>query len=77
VSIPTETDGSVDASAGLEAFAASRACFASIEGWLAGHDSSGLEHGELEQQLDVRGRELLRFHCRSEHGIGPPPHEVE
>jgi hypothetical protein len=63
VSIPTGTDGSddSDASAGLEAFVAARACFATIEGWLAGQDSSALEHGELEQQLDVRGRELLRL----------------
>jgi len=61
VSIPTRTDGSADASAGLEAFAAARACFATIEGWLVGQDSSGLEHGEMEQQLDARGRELLRL----------------
>ena len=61
MSIPTGTDGSLDASAALEAFAAARACFATIEGWLAGQDSSALEHGELEQQLDVRGRELLRL----------------
>jgi len=63
VSIPAGTDrwdGS-DASAGLEAFASTRACFATIEGWLAGQDSSALEHGELEQQLDTRGRELLRL----------------
>lgn len=50
-----------DASVGLEAFAAARACFATIETWLAGQDSSGLEHAELEQQLDTRGRELLRL----------------
>ncbi len=50
-----------DASAGLEAFAAARDCFATIKGWLAGQDSSDLEHAELEQQLDTRGRELLRL----------------
>src|SRR5674476_1269020 len=64
VSIPrTATDGSdaSDASAALEAFSAARACFATIEGWLAGPASDGLEHGELEQQLDTRGRELLRL----------------
>ena len=64
MSIPTGAGGSAGRSAdasGLEAFAAARACFATIEGWLAGQDSSGLEHGELEQQLDVRGRELLRL----------------
>ena len=63
MSIPTGTDrwdGS-DASPGLEAFAPARACFATIAGWLAGQDSSALGHGELEQQLDARGRELLRL----------------
>jgi len=62
VSIPrTTTDGpdASDPSAALEAFSAARACFATIEGWLAGPASDGLEHGELEQQLDTRGRELL------------------
>ena len=61
--IPTATDGSdgSDASADLEDFAAARACFATIESWLAGPDSSGLDHAELEQQLDTRGRELLRL----------------
>ncbi len=42
------------------AFAASQDCFGSIQGWLDGADSSGLDHGELEAQLDTRGRELLR-----------------
>jgi hypothetical protein len=46
---------------GLAAFAAAEACFATIEDWLAGGDSRGLEHAELEQQLEVRGRELLRL----------------
>ena len=65
MSIPrTTTDGSdaSDTSAALEAFSAARACFATIEGWLAGPASDGLEHSELEQQqLDTRGRELLRL----------------
>jgi len=62
VSTPTadRSDGP-DASVGLEAFAAARACFATIETWLTGQDSSGLEHAELEQQPDTRGRELLRL----------------
>lgn len=47
--------------AGPVAFAASEACFAAIEDWLDGEDSNGLEHAELEQQLEVRGRELLRL----------------
>jgi len=42
------------------AFAQSRECFAELEEWLASEDAAGLQHGELEEQLDVRGRELLR-----------------
>ena len=42
------------------AFAESRECFAELEEWLASEDAAGLQHGELEEQLDVRGRELLR-----------------
>ena len=41
------------------AFAQSRECYAELEEWLAS-DAAGLQHGELEEQLDVRGRELLR-----------------
>ena len=41
------------------AFAQSRECYAELEVWLAS-DAAGLQHGELEEQLDVRGRELLR-----------------
>jgi hypothetical protein len=43
-----------------EAFAESRKCFRELEDWLASEDTAGLQHGELEEQLDVRGRELLR-----------------
>ena len=42
------------------AFAQSGECFAELERWLASEDAAGLQHGELEEQLDVRGRELLR-----------------
>jgi len=42
------------------AFAQSRECFSELEEWLASEDAAGLQHGELEEQLDVRGRELLR-----------------
>src|SRR5207237_9949181 len=35
-------------------------CFGELEDWLASEDAAGLQHGELEEQLDVRGRELLR-----------------
>ena len=42
------------------AFAESRKCFAELEDWLASEEAAGLQHAELEEQLDVRGRELLR-----------------
>ncbi len=42
------------------AFGESRRCFGELEDWLASEDAAGLQHGELEEQLDVRGRELLR-----------------
>jgi len=63
VSIPAATHepAGLDRPAGLAAFAAAEACFARIEDWLAGDDSNGLEHAELEQQLETRGRELLRL----------------
>jgi len=43
-----------------EAFAQSRKCFRELEDWMASGEAAGLQHGELEEQLDVRGRELLR-----------------
>jgi hypothetical protein len=43
-----------------EAFAESRRCFGELEDWMASEEAAGLQHGELEEQLDVRGRELLR-----------------
>ena len=42
------------------AFGESRKCFGELEGWLASEEAAGLQHGELEEQLDVRGRALLR-----------------
>ena len=42
------------------AFSESRACFEAIMSWLDGEESAGLTHGELEQQLQADGRELLR-----------------
>lgn len=42
------------------AFGESRKCFGELEDWLASEDTAGLQHGELEEQLDVRGRALLR-----------------
>jgi hypothetical protein len=43
-----------------EAFEESRECFGGLEDWMASEQAAGLQHGELEEQLDVRGRELLR-----------------
>ena len=43
-----------------EAFAESGKCFSELEDWMASEDAAGLQHGELEEQLDARGRELLR-----------------
>jgi hypothetical protein len=45
---------------GGAAFAASREQFESLLGFLDGADAAGLSHAELEQHLDVHGRELLR-----------------
>jgi hypothetical protein len=42
-----------------EAFTGARECFAETEEWLAG-EAAGLQHAELEEQLEVRGRELMR-----------------
>jgi len=41
------------------AFGESRACFEEIVGWLGGADAASLTHGELEDDLDRRGRDLL------------------
>ncbi len=46
---------------GAEGFAGARERFELILGWLDGGASSGLDHAELERQLDVEGRELLRL----------------
>ena len=43
------------------AFGESRECFRELEDWMASEAAAGLQHGELEEQLDVRGRELLRL----------------
>ena len=42
------------------AFAESRKCFGELEDWMTSDEAAGLQHAELEDQLDVRGRELLR-----------------
>jgi hypothetical protein len=41
-------------------FAESRKCFRELEDWAASEEAAGLQHAELEEQLEVRGRELLR-----------------
>jgi len=46
--------------AGDGAFAESRKCFRELEEWAASAGAAGLQHGELEEQLEVRGRDLLR-----------------
>ena len=43
------------------ALAESRKCFGELEDWMASAGAAGLQHGELEEQLEVRGRELLRL----------------
>lgn len=45
---------------GGAAFDASRSCFEDIIGWLDGTGSSSVSHAELEEDLDRRGRDLLR-----------------
>jgi hypothetical protein len=42
-----------------EAFAGAREQFAETEEWLA-TDAAGLQHADLEEQLEFRGRELMR-----------------
>lgn len=44
----------------LSSFAASRACFEELVGWARDEEAAGLTHGELEERLTVKGRELLR-----------------
>jgi hypothetical protein len=44
---------------GEDPFARSRERLEQIVGWLGGKDAAGLEHGELEAQLQAVGRELL------------------
>lgn len=48
------------ADAAADAFAASRARFASVLDWLDGADAGALAHAELEDRLQADGRQLLR-----------------
>ena len=43
-----------------DAFGSSWECFEEMAGWLQGPDTAAVTHAELEDQLDCRGRELLR-----------------
>src|SRR5450755_2492148 len=45
---------------GEDAFTQARECYGDLEDWLAGEGAAGLQHAELEEQLEVRGRELVR-----------------
>lgn len=45
---------------GEDPFGRSREGLEEIVGWLEGNDAAGLEHGELEAQLQRKGRELVR-----------------
>ncbi|HEY5843241.1 MAG TPA: ISKra4 family transposase [Mycobacterium sp.] len=44
----------------VEPFMTSRACFLELVDFAAGGTAAGLEHAALEQELESRGRELLR-----------------
>jgi hypothetical protein len=46
---------------GDDAFTQARECYAGLENWLASQDAAGLQHAELEEQVGVRGREVLRL----------------
>jgi len=43
-----------------QGFTRSRGCFDEVVGWLDGAEAGELEHAELEDRLEVAGRDLLR-----------------
>lgn len=43
-----------------EAFAQAREYFAETEDWLVSGDASGMQHGDLEEQMEKRGQEITR-----------------
>ncbi|HXZ70754.1 MAG TPA: ISKra4 family transposase [Streptosporangiaceae bacterium] len=46
--------------AGDKAFAESWECFSGIVSWASSEEAAGLQHADLEEQLEDRGRKLLR-----------------
>jgi hypothetical protein len=58
--VPSPRAGEVATSPDASAFDGSRERFEDIVGWLAGTEAASSDHGELEDDLDRRGRELLR-----------------
>lgn len=50
----------MSATSTVEHFGASRQCAEEMLSWLEGPEAAALAHAELEDQLDARGRELLR-----------------
>jgi len=59
-SVPSPSAGDGAASPNASAFGVSRVCFEDIVGWLEASEADSLSHSELEDDLDRRGRELLR-----------------
>lgn len=57
---PWPSHGDGDSSPDSGAFGRSRACFEDVVGWLEDTEAGSLSHGELEDVLDRRGRQLLR-----------------
>ena len=53
-------DGASSVSAEQDPFDRSRACFDQLLAWLEGSEAAASSHAELEDELDCRGRELLR-----------------
>ncbi len=49
-----------------EAFAQPRQCYEQTEQWLSSAEAAALTHAELEDQLGVRGQELLRLMYQSQ-----------
>ncbi|HYB22296.1 MAG TPA: ISKra4 family transposase [Solirubrobacteraceae bacterium] len=45
---------------GRQGFSASDGLYGALTGWLSGEEAQGLEHGELEEHLESKGRELVR-----------------